>query len=58
MDEEKVRSVFEKEGIGKEITCPQAFAISEKYGIDKPDISRYCNRNGIKIRSCQLGCFR
>ncbi|HON81437.1 MAG TPA: hypothetical protein PLN56_03430 [Methanoregulaceae archaeon] len=58
MDEEKIRSVFEKEGIGKEITCPQAFTISEKYGIAKMDISRYCNRNSVKIRGCQLGCFR
>jgi hypothetical protein len=58
MDEEKIRSVFEKERIDKEITCPQAFAISEKYDIGKMDISRYCNRKGIKIRGCQLGCFR
>lgn len=58
MDEEKIRSVFEKEGIGREITCPQAFAISEEYGIDKMDLSRYCNKNSVKIRGCQLGCFR
>ena len=58
MDEEKIRSVFEKEGIDREITCPQAFAISENYGIDKMDISRFCNKNGVKIRGCQLGCFR
>jgi hypothetical protein len=58
MDEEKIRSVFENERIGKEITCPQAFAISEKYGIEKMDISRYCNQNNVKIRGCQLGCFK
>lgn len=58
MDEEKIRSIFEKEGIGREITCPQAFAISEKYDIKKMDISRYCNKNSVKIRGCQLGCFR
>lgn len=58
MDEEKIRSAFEKEGIGKEIKCPEAFAISEKYGIPKSDIARFCNTNGIKIRACQLGCFK
>ncbi|HOS83202.1 MAG TPA: hypothetical protein PK445_10805 [Methanolinea sp.] len=58
MDEEKVRKAFEAEGIVKEITCPQAFALSEKYGILKMDIARYCNTHGIKIRACQLGCFK
>jgi hypothetical protein len=58
MDEEKIRDAFEKEGIGKEIKCPQAFEISDKYEIAKLDIARYCNRHGVKIRGCQLGCFK
>jgi len=58
MDEEKIRNAFEKEGIGKEIKCPQAFEIAEKYDILKLDIARYCNRHGVKIRGCQLGCFK
>lgn len=58
MDEKKIHEVFEKEGIETQIKCPEAFAISEKYGISKTDISRYCNSNGIKIRACQLGCFK
>lgn len=60
MDEEKIREAFEAYGITDEITCPQAFEISEKYGIPKMDIARYCNRREprIKIRGCQLGCFR
>ena len=58
MDEEKIRNAFEKEGIGKEIKCPQAFEIAEKYDIVKLDIARYCNRHGVKIRGCQLGCFK
>ena len=58
MDEEKIRSIFEREGIDKEIKCPEAFAISEKYGISKTDIARFCNTHGIKIRACQLGCFK
>ncbi len=58
MDEEKIRSIFEREGIEKEITCPEAFAISEKYGVSKTDIARFCNTHGVKIRACQLGCFK
>jgi hypothetical protein len=58
MDVELIREAFEKEGIDKEIKCPEAFAIAEKYGIPKLDISRYCNTHGVKIRACQLGCFK
>lgn len=58
MDEEKIRDAFEKEGIKKEIKCPVAFEISDKYGIPKLDIARYCNKFGVKIRACQLGCFK
>jgi len=58
MDVELIREAFEKEGIDKDIKCPEAFAIAEKYGISKMDISRYCNTHGVKIRACQLGCFK
>ncbi len=58
MDEEKIRKAFEAEGIEKEIKCPEAFAISEKYKIAKKDIAGYCNSHGVKIRACQLGCFK
>jgi hypothetical protein len=58
MDEQVIRAAFEKEGIEKEIKCPEAFAISEKYGISKTDIARFCNTHGVKIRGCQLGCFK
>lgn len=60
MDDEKIRKVFENYGITNEIKCEQAFEISLKYGIKKLDIARYCNTREprIKIRSCQLGCFR
>lgn len=60
MDEERIRKAFEAYGIVDEITCPQAFEISEKYNIPKMDIARYCNQREprIKIHNCQLGCFR
>lgn len=58
MSHDAVAEAFAAEGIEKEIRCEEAFAISEKYNIEKFDISRYCNKNGIKIRGCQLGCFK
>ena len=58
MDERLIEEAFQKEGIEKEITCPRAFQISDKYHIPKMDISAYCNAHSIKIRGCQLGCFK
>ena len=40
------------------LTCPDAFAIAEEYGVKLLDITRTCNRNKIKIHKCQLGCFK
>jgi len=58
MTTDKIAKAFREESIGKEITCPQAFEIAEKHKIAKADISTYCNEHGIKIRACQLGCFK
>ncbi|MDD1727662.1 MAG: hypothetical protein LUQ50_01165 [Methanospirillum sp.] len=57
MDTEKIRSIFEQEGVTTGISCGKAFEISEKHGVSKQEIAQYCNVNKIKIRSCQLGCF-
>jgi hypothetical protein len=58
MDAEQIGKIFETEGITTDIKCPEAFVIAEKYGISKTEISRYCNQKGVKIRACQLGCFK
>ena len=58
MDADKIEQAFKEAGIEKSITCPQAFSIAEKYQIPKKEISEYCNSHDIKIRGCQLGCFK
>ncbi|MDD1657129.1 MAG: hypothetical protein LUQ41_01550 [Methanomicrobiales archaeon] len=57
MDDAKIEKAFQEMGIGKEIRCPQAFAISGRFHIPIADIGDYCNRHHIKIKGCQLGCF-
>jgi hypothetical protein len=58
MDTDKIAQAFQSAGIGKSITCPEAFSLAERYAISKKEISDYCNSHGIKIRGCQLGCFK
>jgi hypothetical protein len=58
MNEQMIRSVVKDEGGEKETKCSEAFAIPQKYGISETDIAWYCNTHGVKIRACQLGCFK
>lgn len=39
------------------LTCAAAFGIAEKHRVALLDIARVCNKNGIRISNCQLGCF-
>ena len=60
MTTEDLEKIFKECGIENEITCIQAFEMSEKYGVSKIAIARYCNSRDprVKIRGCQLGCFK
>jgi hypothetical protein len=41
----------------KILACTQAFKLSKEHDIFLKEIGDACNRYGIKIVSCQLGCF-
>ncbi len=55
---EKIADLLKKEGIDGVITCEQALAFSKKYDVPVEDIGKFCNSRGVKIRHCQLGCFK
>ncbi len=42
----------------KRLPCPKAFALARKCGISLPEMAGLCNRHGIKISQCLLGCFQ
>jgi hypothetical protein len=42
----------------KTLTCVQAVKLSQEHDISLKEIGETCNRHGIKIISCQLGCFK
>lgn len=39
------------------LACSDAAKIAEELKISVPEVGKLCNENGIKIMSCQLGCF-
>ena len=58
MSDEQIAEALKEAGIEKEIKCPQAFAIAKKAKVPLKALGDYCNANKIKIRGCQLGCFK
>ena len=58
MTDEKIKKALQEAEITEMITCPQAFAIAEKAKVSRSAVGEYCTKNRIKIRSCQLGCFK
>jgi len=41
----------------KKLACAQAFKLSKEHGISLKEIGEICDKNDIRINSCQLGCF-
>lgn len=58
MSDAQIAQAIKDAGITDSITCPQAFAIAEKAKVPRSDVGAYCTKNRIKIRGCQLGCFK
>lgn len=44
-------------GDDKRLPCAAAFAVARELGVPVDEVGRTCNQLGIKIVSCQLGCF-
>jgi hypothetical protein len=39
------------------IECRDALAVATRLGVPPSQVGRVCDRDGIKIANCQLGCF-
>jgi hypothetical protein len=42
----------------KKLSCAKAKKLSQEHAISLKEIGNICNRHGIKIVACQLGCFK
>jgi hypothetical protein len=55
-DEQK-REIREAAVDGK-LSCARAFQLSVELDLSLKVIGDFCNEEGIKVKNCQLGCFR
>ena len=58
MTDAKIKKALLEAGITGMITCDQAFVVAEKIKVSRSAIGEYCDNHKIKIRGCQLGCFK
>lgn len=66
MDKEKqlVDAILKSADTGREqngrtsLTCAGAFKLAKEFETEIIKIGRLCNKHNIKIRKCQLGCFK
>jgi hypothetical protein len=44
--------------VNGKLSCPAAFKIAKDLKVSPKDIGDACNKTGVKISGCQLGCFK
>ena len=60
-EQDLIEAVVEKakETDGRQqLTCKEAFGLAEEFGAEILEVGRTCNQQNIRIRHCQLGCFK
>ena len=57
MNEELIkRRIRDESGEGR-IQCAKALRLADELGVSPREIGKAANKQGIKVSSCQLGCF-
>ena len=54
---DKIRASLNERSENGRIPCPVARTIAEELKVDYQEVGKTANELGIKINSCQLGCF-
>jgi hypothetical protein len=57
MDENLIRELIMKRQSDQSISCETAMEVAEEAGVPTSTIGSLLDEMGIKIHSCQLGCF-
>jgi len=55
---EAVLNAAAQEGGRMTLSCAKAHGLAAQYGVPPLAVGRICQEREIKIRACQLGCFK
>jgi len=57
-DDERVEEAVLSEAEDGRMPCARALALARRLKVAPRNVGEACNRAGVKIVQCQLGCFR
>jgi len=58
MEKEKLYQEILKRSQEGRIACRQCFDLAREYDVSLKIVGDICNEKNVKIRACQLGCFK
>ena len=54
---DKLKKLLKEHSTDGRITCEEAWQIADEIGTKKHEVGKTADEIGIRIQSCQLGCF-
>ena len=58
MEKEQIYQEILKRAQQGKIACRQCFEIAKECDVSLKIVGQICTDNSVKIRACQLGCFK
>ena len=58
MNESELKELIMRRQVDGKISCKVAFDIADEAGASKREVGELLNEMQIKVRACQLGCFK
>ncbi|MGE5576803.1 MAG: hypothetical protein ACM3TT_06345 [Syntrophothermus sp.] len=57
-NQDKAEEALKRRASGGQIACREALALADELDVAPRVVGDAANKLGIKIRACQLGCFK
>ena len=58
MSDKELEKKIREAAVGGKITCKEAMKLSVKLGVPTKTMANLLNQYKVKIKECQLGCFK
>jgi hypothetical protein len=56
--DEEIRRAVRGAAADGQAACKTLLAVANRLGVPPRRVGQACNEVGVKVRACQLGCFR
>ena len=58
VNDDELRAAIREAATDGRAPCRALLAIAERLGVKPAEVGHACNEMNVRIRGCQLGCFR